>query len=160
VAAGPKELAAILRLTLRGALPIAAELAQALVAQPAEQDIVGPCVLGVLLEAIALEELRLVRAAADLLLARRAERQAEDRQSAVLAPVLGEAARDSVGHFFEADLLVLRERGARRDQRDEQNQQQKRLSHKLHHRINSMPDSVNVLKHVITRNSALKTQNL
>ncbi len=118
MAAGSKELAAILRLALRGALPVAAELAQALVAQPAQQHVVGSRVLGVQLEAVALEELRHVRAAAHLLLARRAEWQAEDRQAAVLTPILGEAALDAVGHFLEAELLGgTRESGTRERQR-------------------------------------------
>src|SRR5689334_9994315 len=74
--------------------PIAALLDQAIDAQAAEQHIVGPLILRVQLQAIALEPLDLKGLALDQLFMLVGRREAEHRQPAVLLPELADAATD------------------------------------------------------------------
>src|SRR5690606_3314867 len=105
---------------LRLALPVAAELPQPLVAEAAEEHIVGSGVLGAQLEAVALELLHQHLGAAYLLQARRADGEAEHRQAAALLPIFGKAALDTVGHLAEAEpALRLSGRGGQCCQGDE-----------------------------------------
>src|SRR5262249_41923401 len=75
-----------LGLAFRERLPIAALAPQQLVAQPAEQHVIWRAVLGVLLEALALEPLGVERGLGALLHAHLAGREAKDRQAGVAAP--------------------------------------------------------------------------
>jgi len=68
---------------LRERLPVAAELLQSVVAEPAEQHIVRARILGVELKAVAFKHLGEKRALGGLLLFRRGDRIAEDGQATV-----------------------------------------------------------------------------
>ncbi len=83
--------------------PVAALLSQTVDAQPAQQYIVRASILGVQLEALALEPLGLHRAALGAL--KRpllGDREAEDGQPAVLLPELADAAADAEAGLGEA----------------------------------------------------------
>src|SRR5262245_54261400 len=94
--------AAILRLGLGEGKPVAALLIEPVDAQAAKQDIIGARILGVQLQTVALEPLELHRPALDLLLALRRDREAKDRQAAVLLPELADAAVDALTGLGEA----------------------------------------------------------
>jgi hypothetical protein len=97
-----EEAAAILRLAFGELEPVAALLHQPIGAQAAQQHIVGAPVLGVQLEAVALEPLHLHGPALDLLLALGRHREAKHRQPAVLLPELADAAIDALAGLGEA----------------------------------------------------------
>src|SRR5262245_42922997 len=84
---------------LRKSDPITALLAQAIRAKAAKQDIVGAYVLGVQLQAVALELLDLQAPFFDQLLVLRADREAEDRQTAVLLPEVANASAHALASF-------------------------------------------------------------
>src|SRR6185295_12144454 len=81
--------------------PVAALRLKRIGAQPAEQDIVGRGILGVVLEAGALEGLAQRRAAHGR------DRVAKHRQPAVAAPVVQEAALERLASFGEANRRRL-----------------------------------------------------
>src|SRR5690606_36684749 len=88
--------AVALRLLHRKVLQVgAALLSEPVHAEADEQHIVGRGVLRVQLEPVALEPLSLERAALDELLLLGAHREAEDRQAAVLLPVLADPTADA-----------------------------------------------------------------
>src|SRR5438067_964679 len=94
-----EEAAARRRAALGEGVPVAALLRQPIGAQPPQQHIIGASVLRVQLQPVALEPLNLERLALDLLLVLRRDREAEDRQPAVLLPELADAPVDTEPGF-------------------------------------------------------------
>src|SRR5207249_2592913 len=86
-------------------------------AEPAQQDIVGAAVLRVQLQAVALEPLRLDRAALDRLGLLGRDREAEHRQPAVLFPELADAPCDTVAGLGKAALAGCLRRAGYVEQR-------------------------------------------
>ncbi len=103
-----EETAAGLGRALAKASPIAPLLRQAIDAQAAQQHIIGRLVLGVQLEPVALEPLHLEGLTLDELLLLRADREAEDRQAAVLLPERADAPGDAETSLGKAALGGLR----------------------------------------------------
>jgi hypothetical protein len=114
-AAGP-------RLLLGEAGPVAALAAQLLIAQPAEQHIVGRAVLGVGLEALALEPLGIEAALGRALRPAVAQGQPKHRQPAVALPEAQELAGSTSAGGLKAALALLGQAWRGREQRQQHDQ--------------------------------------
>ncbi len=121
---GFRKVPGLLRMCPRFRLPVPALLPEPIVAQPSEQDVVRGLLLGVELEAVALERLRQEAALVGLLVRRRRDRVAEDRQAAVLLPVVVEAALDAVRDAGDARETETRLRGGCATGEDERQQRE------------------------------------
>src|SRR5262245_49166278 len=117
-------------------VPVATLLRQPVGTKPTEQDIIGAGVFGVQLQAVALEPLDLEWLAFDLLLLLRRDREAKDRQTAVLLPELADASFDAEPGLGETALAGLCERAVRcgyGEQRAHHQQQRNEPAHSSVH---------------------------